>query len=329
LVLAASMDHLFRTPAAYGWTWDYIVSDVAAAGLVDDPEIESVGLVTVAPIVIDGRPVYTRGVESLKGELPVQIVDGRHAQAGEIVLGARTMADLGVGIGDTIVAEGPVQREELRVVGEAVLAGVIDVPEAGWGAAVPQATLDELGVGSSDVTQPTSGVIALAPGADADAVVARLTEQDGQAPHVAEEPVELARLDEIEDFPRLLTVFLAALGLVAAGHAVVVTARQRRADLAVLRAMGMIRRNVYQALFVVGAALGAVGVLLGVPVGVAAGQLLWRRVASSLGVVVVVDVPWWPVLLAAAAACAVVALLALLPARRIVHSRPAHALRTE
>jgi putative ABC transport system permease protein len=325
LVLVASVDHVFSTPAAYGWTWDYVVPDQAAAGLAEDPEVESVGVVTAGPITFEGRPLLTRGIESLKGEPPVLLVAGRYAGPGEVVLGARTMADLGVGIGDSVVAEGTQERRELRVVGEAVLAGVVDVPEAGWGAAMPLSQFEALG--SED--QVTSGIVALADGADRVAFTDRLTAELGEPPSVVEEPVELARLREIEAFPRVLALFLAVVGLVSATYAVVVTARQRRPELAVLRAMGMGRRGVYRALSLQAGLLAVLGAGLGVPLGIAAGQAVWRNVAGSLGVVVTVEVPWTTVLLGSVAACAVVSALAFLPARAAVRLTPAQALRAE
>jgi hypothetical protein len=325
LVLVASVDHVFSTPAAYGWTWDYVVPDQTAAGLADDPGVESVAVVTAGPITFDGRPLLTRGIESLKGEPPVLLVAGRHAGPGEVVLGARTMADLGVGIGDSVVAEGTRERRELQVVGEAVLAGVVDVPEAGWGAAMPLSEFEALG--SED--EVTSGIIALADGADRGAFAERLTAELGEPPQMVEEPVELARLREIEAFPRVLALFLAIVGLVSATYAIVVTARQHRGELAVLRALGMGRRGVYLALSVQAGVLALFGIGLGVPLGIAAGQAVWRNVAGSLGVVVTVVMPWTTIIAASVAACVIVAALAFLPARGATQLRPAVALRAE
>jgi hypothetical protein len=326
LVLGASIDHLFATPATYGWSWDLTVLDDTAEVLADDPAVESVALVEAAPISLDGRPVVTRGVSSLKGELPIVIVDGRPAEPGEIVLGARTMDDLDVGVGDTVVARGSLDERELRVVGEGVFAGVIDTPEAGWGAAMPRSVLDELG---SEGEAFTAGVVALADGVDVEAFAERIEAETGEEPQVVEEPVELSRLREIEAFPWVLTAFLATIGFMATAHAILVTTRRRRADLAVLRSLGLARRGVYQAISVHAAAVAVVGAVVGIPLGVAAGQVLWRSVASSLGVVVAVEVPWLAIVVAVVGACAAVLALALLPARAAAHARPAQALRAE
>jgi len=199
------------------------------------------------------------------------------------------------------------------------------VPEAGWGAAMPRAQFEELG--SDDAV--TTGVVALADGVDRDAFAARWTAETGEPPTAVEEPVELARLREIEAFPRVLTVFLAIVGLLSAAYAMVVTVRQRRFELAVLRSMGMTRRGVYEALSVQGAVLALLGMAIGVPLGVAAGQVVWRQVASSLGLVVSVEVPWDTIVPAVVVSCVVVAAIALVPARAVVRARPAQALRAE
>ena len=326
LVLGSSVDHLFTTPAAFGWTWDYTIEAGAADTLVDDPAVASLGLVTATPVSFDGRPLMTRGITSLKGELPLQIVRGRAAEPGEVVLAARTMEDLGVDLGDTVMAAGALEERELQVVGQAVFAGVIEAPEAGWGAAMPLDQLNELGPAGE--TEETA-VVSVADGVDVAAFGQRLADELGIAPDAVEEPVELARLREIEAFPWVLTAFLVTVGVVATGHAVVTTTRRRRGDLAVLRSMGLARRGVYQAISVQAGALALVGAAIGIPLGVVAGRALWRGLARTLGVVVTVEVPWTAIFLATVATCVVLALLALVPARRVARTPPAHALRAE
>jgi ABC-type lipoprotein release transport system permease subunit len=325
LVLGTSVDQLVDTPKLFGWTWDYTTEAGAAQLLADDPSVESVGLVNAAAITIDGRPVTTRGIASLKGELPLTLIDGRPAQAGEVVLGTRTMDDLGVGIGDTVVASGTLPPRELRVVGRAVFAGVVDAPEAGWGAAVPLDEFEKLGIEGDNAE---GAVVALVDGADRAAFKERL-EGQGLAVQEAEEPLELDRLREVKGFPWVLTAFLVVVGLMATAHAIFVTGRRRRSDLAVLRAMGLARRGLYQALSVQAATLALAGLLIGIPLGVIAGRVLWRSVARPLGVIVAVDVPWPAIIGAGVLACLLLAGLALVPARRLARTKPANALRAE
>ena len=106
LVLSASIAHLESTPAAYGWTWDFVVPDDGAEPFVDDSAVEMLAVVSTGVVSLDGRPVVVRGMESIKGPPPVLVVDGRPPGNGEIVLGRRTMDDLGLDIGDELLAEG-------------------------------------------------------------------------------------------------------------------------------------------------------------------------------------------------------------------------------
>ena len=107
LVLSASIAHLESTPAAYGWTWDYVLPDDAARRRsLDDSEVEMLAVVSTGVVSLDGRPVIVRGMESIKGPPPVLVVDGRPPGIGEVVLGRRTMDDLDVEIGDELLAEG-------------------------------------------------------------------------------------------------------------------------------------------------------------------------------------------------------------------------------
>jgi hypothetical protein len=326
LVLTASVTHLESTPATYGSTWDFVVRDEDAETLVTDPAVASVGLVRTGPITLDGRPVVVRGITSLKGALPVLVVDGRPPQRGEIVLGKRTMDDLDVGIGDTIVARGSLHERPLRVVGEAVFAGVIDVPEAGWGAAVPLTEFEALG---SEGDTGAGGTIGLADGVDPTEFAARVQARLQDPPTTVEPPVELARLREIQAFPWILGGFLVIAGLLGVAHAIVTTVRRRRPDLAVLRSIGLSSGGVYRAISAHALVLAIVGVAIGIPLGVAAGQSLWRALANSLGVVVTVNVPWAAIASAAVITTLAIAALALIPARTAARTSIAESLRAD
>jgi FtsX-like permease family len=326
LVLTASVRQLESTPAAYGWTWDFVVGDDDARKLVSDPDVESVGLVRTGPIALDGRSMIVRGVTSLKGASPVLVVDGRPPERGEVVLGKRTMDDLGVTIGDTVLARGANAERRLRVVGEAVFAGIIDVPEAGWGAAVPLAEFDALG---SEGDTGAGGTVTLVDGADPGRFAQRVQADLEGSPSAVEQPLELTRLHEVDSFPWILGGFLVAAGLVSVTHAILATTRRRRPDLAVLRSMGLAPAGVYQAITTQALVLALVGVAVGIPLGIAAGQALWRALGHSLGVVVSVAIPWPAIVAATAIATVAIAVLALIPARMAARTPIARALRAE
>ena len=137
------------------------------------------------------------------------------------------------------------------------------------------------------------------------------------------------QLREISAFPDLLAAFLLTIGLMAVAYAVVVTCRRRRADIAVLRSLGLSRRGVCAAISTQAGVQVLAGAALGVPLGIAAGQALWRSLAVSLGLVDVVVVPWSLLGALTVLGVAAAAVLALVPARSLVRAKPAVALRAE
>ena len=69
--------------------------------------------------------------------------------------------------------------------------------------------------------------------------------------------------------------------MLALANALVVAVRRRRRDLAVLRSMGFTRRQTAVSVVVMSLAIVAIGVLVGLPVGLAVGATLWRLTASG------------------------------------------------
>jgi ABC-type antimicrobial peptide transport system permease subunit len=74
-------------------------------------------------------------------------------------------------------------------------------------------------------------------------------------------------------------------------------------------------------------AIALVGIVLGVPIGIAAGRVIWRVFASNLGVAPVDVAPLGLVLLFAVGVLVAGCLLALVPAVLASRTRPAEALR--
>ena len=68
--------------------------------------------------------------------------------------------------------------------------------------------------------------------------------------------------------------------------------------------------------------LGLVGLIVGIPIGVLTGDLIWRLVAESLGVAVVSTIPLLGILLVIPCTLALVNLIGFLPARTAARTRP-------
>jgi ABC-type dipeptide/oligopeptide/nickel transport system permease subunit len=90
-----------------------------------------------------------------------------------------------------------------------------------------------------------------------------------------------------------------------------------------------VRRQVAAVVTWQATAVVLVGMVVGVPLGIAAGKVAWRLFASNVGVVPVEVVQAVPLILLATAALAAAALLAVLPALLAGRARPADLLRAE
>src|SRR5439155_9893514 len=74
------------------------------------------------------------------------------------------------------------------------------------------------------------------------------------------------------------------LGLLAVMHALLVSARRRDHQVGVLRALGFTRGQVVGAVSAQGATMCILGVVVGVPLGIALGRWTWSLSAHQLGV---------------------------------------------
>jgi putative ABC transport system permease protein len=125
----------------------------------------------------------------------------------------------------------------------------------------------------------------------------------------------------------VLAGILAVLGLGVLGHALVSSMSDRRRELAVLRALGLVRRQVNAAVRWHALTLASIALLVGIPLGLAAGRWAWRLFENDLGAG---GEPVTPTLALGAllvAAAVVTCLLAVWPARRAQSTPPAAVLR--
>jgi ABC-type antimicrobial peptide transport system permease subunit len=91
---------------------------------------------------------------------------------------------------------------------------------------------------------------------------------------------ELQEVKDLELLPVALGAFLALLAVSAVGHALATAVGRRRRDLAVLRALGMTRRQARLVVTTQASLLAVIGLAFGVPLGIALGRVIWRAVAG-------------------------------------------------
>ena len=335
LTFGASLLRLIDEPELSGWNWDAGVEGVegtepadVVAGLAQDvaavPGVDDVAVMRVSTADVEGTETQLLGFQSIRGGITPTVIAGRAAQSpDEVVLGSDTMDRLDASIGDRLTFDGVDGPVELEVVGRGAFATQTDTLDEG--AALTLEGLEALDayVGTSDV------VLRWEAGADVDAAVRELTALTGTPPVQRLQPSAVRDLSRIEALPVTLAGFLALLAAVAVGHALVIGVRRRRRELAVLRALGFVGRQVAATVAWQSTTLAVIGLVIGLPLGVALGRWTWSMIAGQIGVVVAPTVPLAGVVLAGAGAVVLANAVAAVPARRAARLRPALALRTE
>jgi ABC-type antimicrobial peptide transport system permease subunit len=164
--------------------------------------------------------------------------------------------------------------------------------------------------------------------ADRDAAAARL---QAIAPELQPpaRPSVIDNLDEIGSAPVLLGGFLALLGIAGLTHALLVSGRRARRDLAVLRALGLRPRHAAGVLRWEAATLTVLSAAIGLAAGVIIGRSILQRVADGVGALAEADIPMSLLILAPLGALAVAIAVATVPRRRAARLRPAEVLRAE
>ncbi len=337
LVFAASLSHLIDTPRLFGWTWDVKAEvptnrpcvDAKDYGLAKAADIDAVGVVctTYDNVEIDGRAITGWGFRSLKGTIEPEIVEGR-APSGprEIAIGRTTMNAINKHIGDTVTAQGPHGKVKYVVVGQVVLPTVGEAQPMADGAAVTTAGYRPLYEPGGNETHYL--VARARPGQRA--AIERDVRNIKFARNISTPaiPVEVERLQQIDRIPASIAALLAALALIAVGHALVTAVRRRRRELAVLKVLGFDRRQVRATVAWQATILGGVGLVVGIPIGIIVGRLLWQTVANGLGVSHEVTTPTLWLLLSVPCVLVLVNVIAFFPARSAAQTRPAVALRS-
>ena len=142
-------------------------------------------------------------------------------------------------------------------------------------------------------------------------------------------PDSVLGLGNIRSLPVALAVFFALIAVATVAHALVTTVRRRKHDLAVLRSMGLTRRDSRLAIVWQSTLLAIVGIIVGVPLGIVVGRYLWRQIADSFPLVYVAPLALVAVILLVPIAIVIANLLAAGPARAATRIHPAEVLRSE
>jgi len=142
-------------------------------------------------------------------------------------------------------------------------------------------------------------------------------------------PGQLLVVKDVAALPLALGAFLVLLAVGAVGHALVTAVHRRRGELAVLRALGTTRLQSRLVVVTQASVLAAVGLAVGVPLGLAAGRFVWRLVAQSTPLAYHPPLAVWALVLIGPLALLAANLLAAWPGQRAARLRSAQILRAE
>jgi ABC-type antimicrobial peptide transport system permease subunit len=129
--------------------------------------------------------------------------------------------------------------------------------------------------------------------------------------------------------PEVLAGGLAAGAVGALGLTLNASIRRRRRDFALLKTIGLTRAQLAAAVAWQATVTAAIGLVIGIPLGIAVGRWLWLAFAGELAAVPDPVIPAVSITLAAAAALILANLVAALPGRAAARTSAALALRSE
>ena len=342
LTFGASLGHLLDTPRLYGKTWDVefttyddVLFTRGASLLERDDRVDGVAVGNFhAGFDIEGHAVDGLALDRGQSDISPTILEGRGPRGpNEIALGTRTLRAIDADVGDTVeVGRGVRDRApvRMRIIGRAVFPVFAIGGQLGDGAVMTLRGAERI---SEDFADPsdTSVLVRLAPGAKLDELSADLDEQVGDHAFVIGQgkPTDILNFGRVEGTPYILGAILAALSLAALTHLLLSATRRKRRDLAILKTLGFVRRQVRSAVGWQATTLIAIALVVGIPLGIAAGRWIWTLFANELGVAVEPRVPWLAIVLLIPIGVAVANLIARWPARIAAHTPTATVLRSE
>jgi hypothetical protein len=223
-------------------------------------------------------------------------------------------ADLGVGAMVPILIEPPAFRKFLHSPYEALNGYSMELVRLRPGAPEP-AALQSL----KTIARAGTKYLAKTPdgGGSEDSVIA------------VQYPAEIENYRTIGAIPDILALALALGAVVGLALTLVASVNRRRRDLALLRTLGFTSRQLVATVAWQASVAGAVGIIVGVPLGIVVGRWLWVLFARSVYVVPEPTVPIVSVVLVALCALALSNIVAAFPGRSAARTSTAQVLRGE
>ncbi len=331
LTLGANITRLVDEPAEWGSAPFSIGSggddlpDNVRTLLATDPDVAAVTYYGAVSATVGTDSLFIVGMQPARGDLLPPVLSGRLPQSDdEIVLGTVDARTLDLGIGDEFHVSTNAGVERLRVTGLAVIPSVNQGDGIGEGGVVtlgglhrldPAAPLNIAGLEFREGSVVETG--------------ARVSRIARMAIHEAQPTTEIVNIDRIRSIPMLVAAVLGAFALLSLTHQLIVSARQRRRDVGILKALGADRRGVSRVVHVQATVYTLAVIAVATPIGAVAGQLVYRVITDGIGASGDAILSWPALATAIIAPVTLANLVAVIPARRARNVRPSLHLNQE
>ena len=348
----ASLLNLVHTPRLYGQAWDaaidlqfQVISPAQAQQRFGtNPGVTGWTYGDHGIIGVNGQLIPAIGLAPGRGPLisPTLLAGRAPRGSHEIVLGTSTLRRLGLRVGQQVTVTVSGHRMPDRIVGSAVFPnfgqGSFTPTDLGEGAETTAAVLRPQAVPTGGLAGYEFVLLRFTQGPGRAAAVTRFRRsmthfcseiQQSTCVELSQRPNGVTNYARIDGTPEVLAALLAALGVAVFGQLVVVSSRRRRHDFAILKALGLLRRQVSEVTAWQVSTLAALALLVGLPLGVAAGRWSWQLFGNGLGIPADASVPVTLVLLMVPAVILIANAVALWPGRSAARVSPAQVLRTE
>ena len=309
--------------------------------LARDHEVVAASGVYFASIEIDGQRISALGA-SPKAAVGPPILTGHGLEAAnQIVLGAGTMSALHVRVGQSLeVNTGGKRPVSLLVAGTATMPSLMGL-DMGDGAVIDFKLIPGPLLNSQGNAVPGPNAYLIDTRGERSAAINSLQQitrtinrtpvNEGSAGGAISilRPTEIVDSGSIEAIPTILGAGLAGGAVAALSITLIASVQRRRRDLAVLRVLGLSGRQLASIVALQSSVAMTIGVIVGVPLGVVAGRLLWDLFASGIHAVPAPSVPALEVAAIALGALVLANIMALIPGRIAARTRTAMLLWVE
>ena len=331
-VFGVSLNRLVGSPDRYGANYDYAVGDNGGSSIDEslvqalraEPDITALTLYAYGAARVDSTTVELVGMQPIRGNLVPKLSKGRNPiGADEVALGLLTARALDADVGDSITMVGRASRQSMHVTGIAIVSGFGPVEGMGEGGVV---TFDGLKSLDDETALTTAAIDVINKDPE---TVARLSEVIGVPPSAippnAFQPAAIVNVARIRATPFVLAALLGGLAVLSIVHVMLTSLRKRRRDFAVLAALGADRGWIRRAVHWQATTFTVLPMLIGIPLGIVVGRLVFVAFADSLGAA---DDATTPLALLAAMTAGVLVLAnaAALPSWPTNSARPAETL---